>query len=61
MMNPLTALYTSVSAVCVTGLTLIDPGSELTFWGQLILILLIQIVGLGFMTVITVFFSGFKT
>lgn len=48
------ALFTATSAVCVTGLTVIDPGKDLTFLGQLILITLIQIGGLGFMTFSTI-------
>lgn len=47
------ALFTATSSVCVTGLTLIDPGTRLTFFGQLMLILLIQAGGLGFMTIST--------
>ena len=41
------ALYTSVSAVCVTGLNTIDPGSTFSVFGKIILALLIQIGGLG--------------
>ncbi|PJZ71339.1 portal protein [Leptospira perolatii] len=49
-------LFTSVSAVCVTGLSTIDVGRELTGTGQTILLVLIQLGGLGLMT-LTVFFS----
>ena len=55
--EPLTfidALFTATSAICVTGLTVIDPGTDLTFLGQLVLLLLIQVGGLGFMTFGTV-------
>ncbi len=45
------ALYTSTSAVCVTGLIAIDPGTAFTPLGQLFLGLLIQIGGLGVTTV----------
>ncbi len=41
------ALYTSASAVCVTGLIAIDPGDTFTPLGQTILALLIQVGGLG--------------
>ena len=41
------ALYTSVSAVCVTGLIAVDPGTTFTPFGQCILAILIQIGGLG--------------
>ncbi|MBC7172272.1 MAG: potassium transporter TrkH [Polyangiaceae bacterium] len=44
------AAFTSISAVCVTGLTVIDPGTDLSFAGQLILLLLFQTGGLGIMT-----------
>ena len=41
------ALYTSTSAVCVTGLVTVDPGDTFTPLGQLFLALLIQVGGLG--------------
>ena len=41
------ALYTSTSAVCVTGLISVDAGDTFTFFGQFVLALLIQIGGLG--------------
>ncbi len=46
-LTPLQALFTATSAVCVTGLTVIDPGTDLTHLGQVVLILLIQLGGLG--------------
>ncbi|MGI5884145.1 MAG: TrkH family potassium uptake protein [Candidatus Spyradocola sp.] len=49
----LDALFTATSAVCVTGLSVINPGSDLTFFGQAALIVLIQVGGLGFMTLST--------
>lgn len=45
----LTALFTAASAVCVTGLSVIDVAAELTTVGKTILLLLIQIGGLGIM------------
>lgn len=45
-----TALFTSASSVTVTGLTLIEPGRDLTRFGQGVMLLLIQIGGLGFVT-----------
>ncbi|TVQ45999.1 MAG: ATPase [Gloeocapsa sp. DLM2.Bin57] len=51
--NPITALFTATSAVCVTGLIVVDTGSYYSFWGHLIIILLIQIGGLGYMTTTT--------
>ena len=44
------ALFTSTSAVCVTGLIVKDTPVDFSFWGQLIILLLIQIGGLGYMT-----------
>ena len=44
------ALFTSASAVCVTGLSVFDVGTVLSPVGQLILLLLIQVGGLGIMT-----------
>lgn len=41
------ALFMSTSCVCVTGLATIDPGTGLTFFGQLVMAVLIQIGGLG--------------
>lgn len=52
------ALFTATSAVCVTGLTVINISNELTLVGQTILIFLIQIGGLGILT-FTSFFSYF--
>ncbi len=46
----LDALFTSTSGVCVTGLTIFDPGSTLSLFGQIVLLLLIQLGGIGFMT-----------
>lgn len=48
--NPLIALFTSTSAVCVTGLAVVDTGSYFSKLGQAIVLLLIQIGGLGYMT-----------
>lgn len=42
-------LFTATSAVCVTGLTVIDPGPDLSAFGQAVLLALIQVGGLGFM------------
>lgn len=46
----LDALFTSTSAVCVTGLSVIDVSSRLTFRGQAYLLVLIQLGGLGMLT-----------
>lgn len=52
--DPLTALFMATSAMCVTGHTVVDPGSYFSYFGQLILLGLIQLGGLGFMTLATV-------
>ena len=49
--DPLTASFTSVSATCVTGLVVVDTGSYWSFFGQIVILLMIQIGGLGFMTI----------
>ncbi len=48
--NFLEALFTSTSAVCVTGLTVVDTGTSYTLAGQTVIMLLIQAGGLGIMT-----------
>lgn len=53
------ALFTSTSAVCVTGLTVLDTGSDFTFFGQAVILLLIQLGGLGIMTFSIGIFSMF--
>ncbi|MBN2721690.1 MAG: potassium transporter [Campylobacterales bacterium] len=47
------ALFTSTSAVCVTGLIVKDTAGDFTLFGQFIIMLLIQIGGLGYMTAVT--------
>ncbi|NIA19675.1 MAG: hypothetical protein GWP07_04495 [Xanthomonadaceae bacterium] len=49
------ALFTSASAVCVTGLIVVDTGSRFTLVGQWIILILIQLGGLGIMTFSVVF------
>ncbi|XAM39464.1 Ktr system potassium uptake protein B [Terrisporobacter petrolearius] len=51
----LNALFTSTSAVCVTGLVVVDTSTYWNEFGQLVIISLIQIGGLGFMTMATMF------
>ncbi|HEY9851046.1 MAG TPA: TrkH family potassium uptake protein [Leptolyngbyaceae cyanobacterium] len=48
--DPIVALFTATSAVCVTGLGVVDTGTYFSFWGQLFLVALVQIGGLGYMT-----------
>ncbi len=52
----LDAFFTSTSAVCVTGLIVVDTGTTYTLFGQIVIILLIQAGGLGVMTVTTMVF-----
>ena len=47
------ALFVSTSASCVVGLTVVDLKNELTFFGKLVMLLLIQVGGLGIMTLAT--------
>ncbi len=49
------ALFTSTSATCVTGLVVVDTGHALSLFGQLIILSLIQVGGLGIMTISTFF------
>ena len=49
------ALFTATSASCVTGLVQQDTGTYWTTFGQMVIIVLIQIGGLGFMTIATLF------
>jgi trk system potassium uptake protein TrkH len=49
-MSWIDALFTATSAVCVTGLTVLDPAASLTEGGQTTLLALIQLGGLGIMT-----------
>ena len=52
------ALFTATSAVCVTGLAVVDTGQYFTVFGQSIILILIQVGGLGIMT-FTSYFSYF--
>ncbi len=54
------ALFTSTSAVCVTGLVVVDTGSYFTLFGQVIILLLIQLGGIGVMTFTSYFGYFFR-
>ena len=54
-LNPLDALFTATSATCVTGLTVIDVSTKLNYFGQTVMIFLMQIGGLGLMTFMAMF------
>lgn len=60
-MPMLDALFTSVSATCVTGLIVVDTATFFTFRGQMVILFLIQIGGLGIITFATFFASFLKT
>ncbi len=47
------ALFTATSAVCVTGLVVVNTATHFTFWGEAYLLLLIQLGGLGILTFTT--------
>lgn len=49
----LNAVFTATSATCVTGLVVYDTFSQFTTFGQVVILLMIQIGGLGFMTIAT--------
>ena len=55
-MSFIDSLFTAVSGVCVTGLSVSDIATKLTTFGQFILMLLIQVGGLGIMTISSVIF-----
>jgi len=55
VIDPLDALFTSASATCVTGLTVLDTGTDFTMMGQIVILTLIQVGGLGLMTFVAVF------
>ena len=50
------ALFTSTSATCVTGLVPYDTNTHWSIFGQAVILLLIQLGGLGFMTIVTLLF-----
>ena len=52
----LSSLFTATSATCVTGLTLFDTYTYWTGFGQAVILILIQVGGLGFMTIASLFF-----
>lgn len=54
--RPLDALFTATSAVCVTGLVVLDTGTTWSPFGQFVILALIQVGGFGFMTGSTLLF-----
>ncbi len=55
----LNALFTSASATCVTGLAPYDTGTHWTLFGQIVILLLVQTGGIGFMTFVSSLFLAF--
>ncbi len=51
------ALFTATSASCVTGLVVVDTATHFTLFGQIVILLLIQLGGLGLMTMAMILFS----
>ncbi|GGO02678.1 TrkH family potassium uptake protein [Saccharibacillus kuerlensis] len=54
------AFFTATSAVCVTGLVIVDTGTFFNAFGQTVIMVLIQVGGLGFMTMATLFALVFQ-
>ena len=54
-MRFIVALFMATSASCITGLAVVDPGTYLSFSGQVVLLVLVQLGGLGVMTFATFF------
>lgn len=54
------ALFTSTSATCVTGLIVKSTSEHFTFFGQCVILLLMQVGGVGYMSIVTLFFLFMK-
>jgi trk system potassium uptake protein TrkH len=55
-MGFINALFEATSSVCVTGLTVVNTARDLTLFGQIVVLVLLQAGGLGFMTMATMIF-----
>lgn len=53
--DPLDSLFTATSATCVTGLIVYDASTQWSLFGQIVILVLIQVGGIGLMTLITLF------
>lgn len=51
--DPIIALFTATSATCVTGLVVVDTGTYWSLFGQIVVLLLIQLGGISYMTFLT--------
>lgn len=59
-LSPLSALFTATSATCVTGLTVGDPYTMFTLFGQAVILFMIQVGGLGFMSLTVILMMAFR-
>ena len=59
-LSPLSALFTATSATCVTGLTIGDTQTIFTLFGQAIILCMIQVGGLGFMSLAMILMLTFR-
>lgn len=59
-LNFVDSMFTSTSAVCVTGLIVVDTATQFTLFGQIVILLLIQIGGLGIVALTSLFFLMLK-
>ncbi|MBQ9131991.1 MAG: hypothetical protein IJX62_05940 [Clostridia bacterium] len=53
--HPVDALFTATTSTCVTGLVVVDTSAHWSFFGQVVILAMIQIGGIGFMTLMTLF------
>jgi len=51
--NPIDSLFTATTATCVTGLVTVDTGVHWSMFGQIVILVMVQIGGIGFMTLFT--------
>ncbi|MCX7796039.1 MAG: TrkH family potassium uptake protein [bacterium] len=51
--NPIDALFTATSATCVTGLVVFDTGTYWSLFGQIVILILIQLGGISYMTLLS--------
>lgn len=54
------AFFTATSATCVTGLVVVDTGTYFSTFGQVVILMMIQIGGLGFMSITTLLFMALR-
>ncbi|GLX67556.1 K+ transporter Trk [Paenibacillus glycanilyticus] len=54
------AFFTATTAACVTGLVVVDTGTHYSVFGETVILMLMQVGGLGFMTMATLFALAFR-